>query len=386
MAFKRSSFKSLVREKKEFFATNYKLSKKITWDFGSECYVLMLGLETGFYETAVHRIRTHKIDGQTIGFGNSGYDVYIKCKGIDEEGNKIPSLCCQLAKAEKERTDKPESRCLNFMSTRVHIPILILGNSLKEEKPSYPVSKVSILNALNSEKGLNFAYLDMAASSFEKDVVQAYGKKLKEDGIIDYEADESSEEYLDDIRKRLINTVVKIKAVRKAGFNQPLKEYSFFPFDNPAVASQSPEGEREAIVNYKKNKEIMAKVDEFLTLFGIEVDNLCNEWTEKDLQEYYNSFVGKALKDNGTAKETTDEKVEILGEEEVPFANAEAGTAELDTSLLDGDLEEPVKEEPKKVEAVVKETPKPVETPKAKEVEVEDIEFDMEDEEEFFAD
>lgn len=386
MAFKRSSFKSLVREKKEFFATNYKLSKKIKWDFGSECYVLMLGLETGFYETAVHKIRAHKVDGQTIGYGNSGWDVYIKCKGVDEDGNKIPSLCCQLAKAENDRTDNSESKCLSFMSTRVHIPILILGNSLKEEKSSYPIHKVSILNTLNSEKGLNFAYLDMAASSFEKDVVQAYGKKLKEDGILDYELDESSEEYLDDIRKRLINTVVKIKAVRKAGFNKPLKEYSFFPFNNPAIASQSPEGEREAIVNYKKNKEIMAKVDEFLTLFSIEVDNICREWTEKDLQEYYNSFIGKALKEETTETNTTNEKVEVIGEEEIPFDNTVAGEATLDTALLDGDLEEPVKEEPKKVETVVKETPKPVETPKTKEVEIEDIEFDTEDEDEFFAD
>ena len=245
-------------------------------------------------------VRPHKVNGQLVGFGNTNFAVYLKCKGIDEEGNKTESLCCTLAQMEKERIpDKEESakRIISFTSYRVHIPVLILGNSLNDKKKdTYPVSKVSILNNLRSESGLNFAYIEMASSSFKNDIISAYGKKLKEDGIIDYELDENSEEFFEEVLNRLPNTVVKVHGISKQGFNAALKEYSFFPFDNASIASASPEGEREAIINYRDNQEIQNKVCEFLDLFNIEVDNMFNDWTEKDLQEYYNSAIGADLK------------------------------------------------------------------------------------------
>lgn len=350
MAFKRTSFKSLVRQHKEYFASAYKLSNKIKWELDSECYVLMLGLENGFYETPTHTIQPHKIGDKTIGFNGSNFGVTIKCKGFDEEGNHVDSLCCKLYQLEKERGATATNRCLNYSSTRVQIPILVLGNSLTEERKVYPVSKVSILNSLKSEKGLIFSYLDMASSSFSKDIIQAYGKKLKEEGVLDYEADENSEEYLDDIRQRLTRTVIKIKAVKKEGFKQPIKEYSFFPFENPAIASQSPQGERESIINYTKVPQIMEKVNEYLTLFDVEVDNMFNDWTEKDLQEYYNSFIGANIKDNVKVEETT-EKVEFVD-------NSPRELTEEDMALLD-ETEEEIPVEPVKVQPTVqvKKTP-----------------------------
>ena len=62
----------------------------------------------------------------------------------------------------KEFLKKEESGKKNcfFTNYRVHLPVLILGNSLNDKKKgSYPITKVSILNDLRSEEGLNFSYL-----------------------------------------------------------------------------------------------------------------------------------------------------------------------------------------------------------------------------------
>jgi hypothetical protein len=269
-------------------------------------------------------VRPHKVNGQLVGFGNTTFPVYLKCKGVDEEGNRTESLCCTLAQLEKERIpDKEESakRIISFTSYRVHIPVLILSNSLNDKKKgTYPISKVSILNDLRGENGLNFAYIEMAQSSFKKDIIQAYGNKLKEEGVLDYEMNDESEEFFEEVLSRLPNTVIKVRGVSKQGFSAALKEYSFFPFDNATIASGSPAGEREAIIGYKDNQEIQNKVCEFLDLFNIEIDNMFNDWSEKDLQEYYNSAIGADLKAPiQTPKEpVSEEVVEVVEEVEAP--------------------------------------------------------------------
>ena len=105
MAFKRTSFSALKSQKKEYFESIYKFSKKVpNFKPGDDVYVIPLGLEGGFFETPCHRVMPHKVDGQTIGFGGSGYAVYIKCNGVNEDGERNEgALCCQLAKKERER-------------------------------------------------------------------------------------------------------------------------------------------------------------------------------------------------------------------------------------------------------------------------------------------
>ena len=335
MAFKRTGAKALVNTNNTRFSSAYKFSKKANFDVGKDAYILILGLETGYYETPCHRILPHKVNGQMVGFGGTSFAVYLKCKGVDEEGNKTESLCCTLAQLEKERIpDKEDSgkRIVSFTNYRVHLPVLILGNSLNDKKKdTYPVSKVSILNDLRSENGLNFAYIEMAQSSFKNDIIQAYGNKLKEEGVLDYELDDNSEEFFEEVLKRLPNTVVKVRGVSKQGFNAALKEYSFFPFDNASIASASPSGEREAIIGYKDNQEIQNKICEFLDLFGLEVDNMFNDWTEKDLQEYYNSAIGADIKAPiKTPSEPTEEIEEV---EEIAASAASAAIAATDEDV-----------------------------------------------------
>lgn len=393
MAFKRTGAKALVNNNTTRFSSAYKFSKKAAFDVGKDAYVLFLGLESGYYETPCHMVRPHKVNGQLVGFGNTTFPVYLKCKGVDEEGNRTESLCCTLAQLEKERIpDKEESakRIISFTSYRVHLPVLILSNSLNDKKKgTYPVSKVSILNDLRGENGLNFAYIEMAQSSFKKDIIQAYGNKLKEDGILDYELDDESEEFFEEVLSRLPNTVVKVRGVAKQGFSAALKEYSFFPFDNASIASGSPEGEREAIIGYKDNQEIQNKVCEFLDLFNIEIDNMFNDWSEKDLQEYYNSAIGADLKAPiQTPKETPSEEVveEVEEVTETPTKTPSKATPAVEES--EEEPEKDVKLSPPASDEDVAAILNGVTKEAATDDSLEEVEmsFDDEDEDSFFED
>lgn len=322
MAFKRSNVKSLINTRKEFFASSYGFSKKTNFKAGSDVYVIPLGLETGFYETPCHRVNTHKVDGKTIGFNGFGFPVNIKCNGIDADGNTMSSLCCDLAKMEKERfpeKDDYAKRIVGSRSVRIHLPVLVLGNSLDDDsKIAYPISKVALKKDLSSEGGLRFSFLDLSASTFKKDIINAYGKKLQEDGVLDYDISEESEEFMEEVLKRLTETVIKVHGGTKQGFSQAIKEYSFFPFNNPAIANGSEAGERELIIGYKKNAKITQQIDEFLSLFEMEVDNLIINWKEKDLLEYYNSAIGVPLDTPlGAAAPKVEEPKEEEPKEEV---------------------------------------------------------------------
>lgn len=325
MAFKRSNYKELVNTRKEFFASSYGFTKKTNFKAGSDVYVIPLGLETGYYITPCHRVNTHKVDGKTLGFNGFAFAVNIKCKGIDAEGNLSSSLCCTLAKMEKERfpeKDDYSKRVIGSRTNRVHLPVLVLGNSLNDDtKISYPISKVALKKDLMNEGGLKFSFIDISATTFQNEILLAYGKKLKEEGVLDYELDETTEEFLEEVVKRLSSTVIKIHGGTKQGFSAAIKEYSFFPFSNAAIASSSGEGERDLIVGYKKNTNIMQQVNDYLALFDAEVDGLILDWTEKDLQEYYNSAIGVPLStpigEIASAKQQVEEAITNPEPEEV---------------------------------------------------------------------
>ena len=329
MAFKRENFKSLVSTKKEYFASSYGFKGKTNFSFGSDVYVIPL-LSSGFYEIPCHRVITHKVDGKEIGFNGASFPIYVRCKGVSEEGANQPSLCCTLSQMEKERIpEKNDSgkRIISNRTWRVFFPVLILGSSLADEtKTSYPVSKVAISKDLASEAGLKLSYLEMSNSTFKKDIVTAYGNNLRDKGILDYDLDPDTEEFFEEIRNRLSRTVVKIHGGTKTGFTAPIKEYSFFPFEDPAIACQSAPGERDSIINYDSNDQIMLRVSEFLTLFDTQVDSLIRDWNEKDLQEYYNSARGFDI------HTSLDEIAKAQPVEETPVVETQAEKVEFTTA------------------------------------------------------
>ena len=220
---------------------------------------------------------------------------------------------------------------------------MVLGNSVGDDtKLSYPISKVAILKDLKSEAGLKFSYLDMSSYTFKTEILGAYGKKLKEEGELDYDLDEDSEEFCVEVCKRLENTVIKIHGITKTGFAAAMKEYSFFPFSSAAVASGSGEAERKAIIGYKDNAEIMGKVDEYLQLFNIEVDKLIRTWNEKDLQEYYNSAIGlENIKVDSTEEESSEVEPEVV---EVVEAKVEPKTEKEPVPVSDEEMEKILKD------------------------------------------
>lgn len=329
MAFKRENCKSLVSTRKEYFASSYGFTKKTGFNFGSDVYVIPLGLDTGFYETPCHRVLTHKVDGKTVGFNGSSFPTYIRCQGITEDGSVQSSLCCTLAQLERDRIpEKTESgkRIISGLTWRVHIPVLILGNSMNDDtKTSYPISKVALSKDLATEGGLKFSYLEMSAGTFKNDIMSAYGNELRDNGLLDYDLDPTSEEFLEEVRLRLARTIIKVHGGTKTGFNSPIKEYSFFSFDNQAIASASAPGERELIVNYTSNDQIMLKVSEFIALFDSQVDSLIQQWTEKDLQEYYNSARGfdihASLQEVTNGIEQPAQSTEEPVQEKIEFVN-----------------------------------------------------------------
>ena len=242
------------------------------------------------------------------------------------------------------------------------------------------------MNDLRSEQGLNFAYIDMSSSTFKSDIISAFGKKLKEDGVLDYEMDENSEEFFEEILKRLSKTVIKVHGVSKTGFNAALKEYSFFPFDNPAIATGSPEGEREAIIGYKDNQEIQNKICEFLDLFNVEVDNMFTDWNEKDLQEYYNSAIGNDIKapiQTTVTEEEPEEVVEVVEEEpeivEKPVKKVKKVTTPVveEEEEVEVKLSEPISDEELKELVTV--------GAKTSDDSLDEFEFDTEDDDDFFS-
>ena len=327
MAFKRANFTSMKTTQQKYFATEYKFSRKTNFADNSDVYVIPLGLETGYYETPCHEVKPHKIDGQTIGFGGSPYPAFIKCKGIDEEGNRVESLCCELAAKERERlpeSDDIGKRIISSQKSRIHLPVLILNNAFDDDTLAYPVTRVGILKDLKSEKGLNFAYLEMSKFTFQQEIISAYGKQLKENGDLDYDMDENSDDFLEAVRERLCNTIIKVHGYKKPGFSAAMREYMFIPFNDPKVARESGDEERKYIINYRKSPRIVEQINDFLTLFDVEVDNLVRDWNEKDLMEYYRSAVGLNIKGEAPVKEAKTlikEKVEVLPEKEHPFAD-----------------------------------------------------------------
>ena len=143
MAFKRANFNGFKSNALKSFSSQYKFSKQADFkEEGKEVYVIPLGLENGFYESPCHRVKTHKVNGQVIGFKGLSFDATIKCKGIDEDGSRVESLCCTLAAMERERFPENEDyakRIVSSQTWKVHIPVLILGNCTGEKKKAFPL-------------------------------------------------------------------------------------------------------------------------------------------------------------------------------------------------------------------------------------------------------
>ena len=358
-----------VPEKKTYFQSEYALSKVVgNMEVGKEICVVPIGLEGGVYRTHVHKLRAK---GEHKGF-KGWFDTNIVCKSVNElTGEKEEEcLCCQLAKSEKEKhPDKEEAskRLIANASTLVHLPVMVL--SAKDSDKLGGKQPVELLQA----DAVLFSYLELAGSTFESEIVGRLRTKLEEDGLINYEMTEEEANAV--VSKFLCNVIIKIKCVQsKKGFKYG-REYSFAPFYNKQIGAKS--GQREQIIHYRKNKDLMNQVSSFLTLFDSKQEELVTNWTDEELKAYVVDSVAReenvqhAIKVDEATRQAPPKTEQVISEiEESPV---EEPSMEVESDFeFDFDApsiaSEPVAEEP------------------AIEISDEDTSFDLDTDESFFDD
>lgn len=366
MCARKGSFKQSVKPepKKEYFNSKYSFTKVTGMKkIGDVSYILLLKPEDTF-EEFYHKVKA-KVYGR-LGF-KSVFDSNILCKRYDDEGNKLEEmpLCCHYAdilfkelkeKARKEAVEKgldPDVKenvkfnsPMTFTSAQMYIPIIVLGTVETELGVKPQLSKLAIKNGRAM-----FAYLEMNKKSYIKNIYNKLKTEVINSGEID--EDVKGEELEELILGKLKNRIIKVEAVTPEGKVDYEKEYSFISFSNENIGKKS--GEREDIINFTDNEELMDRAQDFLDLFEIEVDKFVKDWTDEELTRY-------------------------LIEDEQRLENIK--------QCQDDDSKEEEHEEPEKEEITLKEDNKPVKevinsTPIAQvsmiDVTEEDISFDTSD-------
>ena len=376
-------------ETQKYFASEYGLNKICgKGEVNKEIVLIPLGLEQGVYRTAVHKVRAK---GDKDGF-KSWYDTNIICKtynALTGEKEEEECLCCQLAKAEKEKyptKEEASKRLISRTNSIVHVPVMILGvGDLGKYNGKVPNELLNLDTPL-------FSYLELAGSTFEKDVVGELRKQLESDGKITYEMTE--EEALDKVNKYLLHTLIRIKFVASKSYKYE-KSYSFVPFYNKSIGAKS--GQYARIVKYREDTELMNEVNKFLTLFDSNQEKLVTDWTEGELTDYLVNSVARkeniqtAIKVDAEQHKAqtlpkSQQVVEDIEDFEEDFVTAE--TSQAVTAPATQPVAEPVDETEFDFDDDPVATSPIHEEEVAPEIEIsdEDTSFDLDDDDSFFAD
>ena len=376
-------------ETQKYFASEYGLNKICgKGEVNKEIVLIPLGLEQGVYRTAVHKVRAK---GDKDGF-KSWYDTNIICKtynALTGEKEEEECLCCQLAKAEKEKyptKEESSKRLISRTSSIVHVPVMILGvGDLGKYNGKVPNELLNLDTPL-------FSYLELAGSTFEKDVVGELRKQLESDGKITYEMTE--EEALDKVNKYLLHTLIRIKFVASKSYKYE-RSYSFVPFYNKSIGAKS--GQYARIVKYREDTELMNEVNKFLTLFDSNQEKLVTDWTESELTDYLVNSVARkeniqtAIKVDAEQHKAqtlpkSQQVVEDIEDFEEDFVTAE--TSQTVTAPATQPVAEPVDETEFDFDDDPVATSPIHEEEVAPEIEIsdEDTSFDLDDDDSFFAD
>lgn len=347
MAFKKSYTSVEEKPKSTSFLGNYSLSKAAGLDaVGKEAYVIPLDMQNGYTCIPVHTLRKNGKDG----FKNSFYDTKIVCHRFDpetgERSEELP-LCCQLAQEEKDRIPEKErssSRAISFTANRAIIPVLVLSNT--EDNPNRKPSMKKL-----SLNGISFSFIDMAEVSYNAEIRDAIISDLEADGVVENKEDMDPEELYGMVQDVLQSSIIKITNV-KSEKNKSLKyvrTYKTIRTTNTNIGELS--GEYESIRSlcgllagkvkpekldkfYEKFpllKEINNQVIDYLTLFDDKVDTIAVNWTDEELQSYYDKFIGRqeivdkykdVNKDAGNIDDEDDDDVDFIDEEDTPPAKS----------------------------------------------------------------
>jgi len=172
--------------------------------------------------------------------------------------------------------------------------------------------------------------------------------------------DLSPEDKAEEVAKALQASIIKITNEKGRSSNIKYERaYKAIPLTNPQVAKESNEAKLieylTMVVNgsfpaakldslYEKApivKEINGQAIDFLDLFNKEVDSLVQDWTDDELQKYYDSYLEKSgVKALYKSTEAVEEEVEFEN-----TANAPAKTAKKVEVVDDFDFAEEAKKE-----------------------------------------
>ena len=310
MAIRRSYSAPAKTNEPTTFAGKYSLKNKAGLDaVNKDAYVLPLDMAAGYVELPYHTLKKCA-DG--TGFKNSQFGAKIACHKYDKNTGEIVDqlpLCCRLAQLEKDRlSDKEKSmyRAISFTSRRNVIPVLVLSSTETDSNKKASLRKISIKN------GVDFSFIDMSSSAYEEFTKDVQGT-METEGIIESADDMDPEELAQEVAKYLQGSVLKISNV--AGRNPGIpyeKAFKAIPLTNQMVAKDSgeqkiityvsqvingtfPKAKLDALFEkYPEVQTINNQVIDFLELFNSEVDNLVSDWTDEELQNYYNTYLEKA--------------------------------------------------------------------------------------------
>ena len=346
------------------FAGKYSLRNRAGLDaVGKEAYVIPLDMSAGYVELPYHTLKKCA-DG--TGFKNSQFGTKIACHKFDKNTGEVIDqlpLCCRLAQAEKDRLpdkDKSMYRALSFTSRRNVIPVMVLSTSESDTSKKPTLKKVSVKN------GIDFSFIDIASTAYDE-FTKGVQESMETDGLIESTEDMDSEDLAIEVAKYLQNSIIKVSNV--AGRNPGIpyeKAFRAIPLSNQMVAKES--GEQKLItylsqvINgtfpqaklsalYEKYPEIQTinnQVIDFLDLFNAEVDNLVSDWTDEELQNYYNTFLEKQGVVNQYKSEKSEEavsfkepaKVSAPVDEEDEFADAAPSKSKAATAVAEKSEEE----------------------------------------------
>lgn len=346
MAVRRSMAQPISQQKADSFSKKYSLKARAGLDKeNKDAFVIPLGLADGVYTLACHEVRK-AVDG--VGFRGLTFNSRIACHRVDKSTGEVSKelpLCCQIMEKERERLGKQFSTqgAITWAKNRVYIPVLVLSNTETDPNKRLSSRKVSITH------GIDFSFIDMAEYTYSEFIKTVKNdmendEKLNIDSIPDEEMYEKASEY---IRK----SIIKISTIQ-GKISETEKIYKVIPFTNTLIAKDSGEYEEIKILSrivdgtfpkdkleaaFKKYPKVHAAYNQsidYLDLFNTEVDTIIPEWTDDELEEYYNVFLEKqGVVDKYKSPEVASTPVE----EDVDFKDSVETVSTPDTSEAEYD-------------------------------------------------
>lgn len=358
MAIRRSYSAPAKSAEPTTFAGKYSLKNKAGLDaINKDAYVMPLDMASGYVELPYHTLKKCA-DG--TGFKNSQFGAKIACHKFDKNTGEVVDqlpLCCRLAQMEKDRLpdkDKSGHRAISFTSRRNVIPVLVLSTTETDSSKKPSLRKVSIKN------GVDFSFIDISSSAYEeftKDVQST----METEGIIECADDMDQEELAQEVAKYLQGSIIKISNIAARNKGIPYeKSFKAIPLTNNMVAKESGEGKILTYVSqvlngtfpqaklsalfekYPEVQTINNQAIDFLELFNSEVDNLVSDWTNEELQSYYNTFLEKQGVVNQYKSDKSEEAVSFTTptpaasvDEEDEFADVAPAKAQTATATVE---------------------------------------------------